>query len=442
MLDGVCTPPPPGRVFHHAAKATEQLHMHGTSCLLKPGSTILLLSLATACGGELMTTGRAGGGGSDANGGADGGSTTLNGGGGNGGSTSGRGGGLTSDGGSTSDGGGGAAGDDTPPMVLFTAPADTADDVVLNANISATFNEVMEDQTITDVTFVLMQGVVPVLGAVTYAGTVATLDPTRNLLVATEYTATITTDATDLAGNALEMAETWTFKTGSTIANGPAIVNLGTAVGFAILSKSGIATVPASVVTGHIGVSPIDSTALTGFTLTLAPSGTFSTSTQVIGNAYAADYMSPTPSNLTVAIGNMETAYTDAAGRPLPNFTELGDGDISGLNLVPGLYKWGTGVLIKTDVTLDGGANDVWIFQIAGGITQASDTEVLLAGGALPGNIFWQAAGTVALDTGAHLEGNVLSQTEITLATGASINGRLLAQTAVTLDAATVTKPQ
>jgi len=67
---------------------------------------------------------------------------------------------------------------------------------------------------------------------------------------------------------------------------------------------------------------------------------------------------------------------------------------------------------------------------------------VLLAGGALPGNIFWQAAGTVALDTGAHLEGNVLSQTEITLATGASINGRLLAQTAVTLDAATVTKPQ
>ncbi len=222
---------------------------------------------------------------------------------------------------------------------------------------------------------------------------------------------------------------------------GPAVVDLGTAGDFVVLAKSGIATVPQSVLTGDIGVSPIDSTAMTGFSFTVDASNTFATSTQLTGKAYAADYTSPTPSNLTAAVGSMETAYTDAAGRSTPDFVELGSGEIGGLTLVPGLYKWGTGVLITTDVTLAGGPDDVWIFQIGEGITEASGAKVLLSGGARPKNIFWQAAGAVAVDTGGHLEGIVLSQTEISLATNASANGRLLSQTAVTLDQATVTQP-
>jgi len=208
-----------------------------------------------------------------------------------------------------------------------------------------------------------------------------------------------------------------------------------------ILAKSGISTVTTSAVTGNIGVSPIDSTMITGFSLTLAGPGTFSTSSQLIGMAYAADYTSPTDTNLTTAVGNMETAFTDAAGRPTPDFTEHGAGDISGLTMVPGLYKWGTGLLISTNITLAGGPNDVWIFQIGEGITQESGAKVVLSGGALAKNIFWQTAGAVTLGTGAHLEGIVLSKTEITLATGATVNGRLLSQTAVTLDASTVTQP-
>jgi hypothetical protein len=222
---------------------------------------------------------------------------------------------------------------------------------------------------------------------------------------------------------------------------GPAPVDLGTAGDFVILAKSGIDTVPNSVVTGDIGVSPIDSTAITGFSLILDSSTTFSTSAQVTGMVFAADYAPPTPSMMTTAVSDMETAYTDAAGRPTPDFTELGAGDISGLTLVPGLYKYGTGVLISADVTLDGGQDDVWIFQIAGGITQASNTNVILTGGARPSNVFWQVFGAVALDPAAHFEGIILCQTEITLATGASINGRLLSQTAVTLDQCTVTEP-
>ena len=335
----------------------------------------------------------------------------------------------------------GATADTTAPTVSSTIPADLATGVVINGNITATFNEAMNAATISTATLTLTQGATPVSGAVTYAGTVASFNPTSDLAANTLFTATITTGAKDLSANELAVDKTWSFTTGAARAVGPAPVNLGTAGNFVILAKSGIDTVPTSAVTGDIGVSPIDSTAITGFSLILDGAGTFSTSSQVIGQAFAADYTSPTSSNLTTAVSNMEAAFTDAAGRTTPDFTELGSGDISGLTLVPGLYKWGTGLLISTDVTLNGDANDVWIFQISGGITQASGARVLLAGGALPKNIFWQAFGAVALDTTAHLEGIVLSQTEITLATGATVNGRLLSQTAVTVDGSTVTQP-
>jgi len=218
-------------------------------------------------------------------------------------------------------------------------------------------------------------------------------------------------------------------------------VNLGTAGDYAILSKTGISTVPNSVITGNIGVSPIDSTAITGFSLTVDATNEFSRSTQVTGKAYAADYASPTPSKLTTSISNMETAYTDAAGRAV-NYTELYTGDLSGKTLTAGVYKWGTGVLINSDVYLNGGANDVFIFQIAKGITQASNTKIILTGGAQAKNIFWQAAQTVSIGTGAHFEGIVLGKTNISMGTNASINGRLLAQTAVTLIKSTVVAPE
>jgi hypothetical protein len=220
-------------------------------------------------------------------------------------------------------------------------------------------------------------------------------------------------------------------------------VDLGTAGNFAILAKSGISTVPASVITGDIGVSPIDATALTGFSVILDSTTRFSTSPQVTGKIYAANYATPTPANLTTAVSDMETAFTDAAGRTLPGFTELGAGNIGGLTLAPGLYKWGTSVTIPTDVTIAGGPNDVWIFQIAGNITIAGAKSVILSGGAQARNIFWQVAGGVGVDLGttSHFEGIVLAQKGINLRTGASINGRLLSQTAVTLDASTVTSP-
>lgn len=209
---------------------------------------------------------------------------------------------------------------------------------------------------------------------------------------------------------------------------------------YAILAKAGISSVPASVIQGDIGVSPIAGTSLTGFSETMDSTNEFSTSGQVRGKIYAATYASPTSVALTTAVGDMGTAYTDAAGRA-SNYTELYSGNISGKTLNAGVYKWGNDVSLNSDVTLHGGANDVFIFQIDGKITQASNTKITLTGGAQAKNIFWQAAGTVAIGTGSHFEGTVLSQTNITMGNKASINGRLLAQTAVTLDQSTVIAP-
>jgi hypothetical protein len=331
--------------------------------------------------------------------------------------------------------------DTTSPTVIRTSPADMAVGTPLNRSVTATFSEQMDSSTLNPITMTLLQGTTPVAGTISYSGTTAAFNPSSNLTAGTAYTATLTTGAKDLAGNAMQTNFTWSFTTGLVAAKGPAPVPLGVAGNFVILAKSGIDTVPNSAITGDIGVSPAAASFITGFGLTADASNVFSTSPQVTGKVFASDYAVPTPTNLTTAESNMETAYTDAAGRPTPNFTDLGAGDISGLTLVPGLYKWGTGVLINTDVTLNGGPNDVWIFQVAQGITQANGTHIILSGGALPKNIFWQSAGVVAVGTTAHFEGVILSQTTITLDTGASINGRLLAQTAVTLKSSTVTQP-
>ena len=217
-------------------------------------------------------------------------------------------------------------------------------------------------------------------------------------------------------------------------------VYLGTAGNFAILSKTGITSVPPAAVTGDIGVSPIAATAITGFALTADSTNVFSTSAQVTGEVYAANYAAPTPADLTAAIGDMQHAFTDAAGRA-PNVTELGAGKLGGKALIPGVYKWSTGVQIPTSLTLTGSATSVWIFEIAQGLTLNSGATIILKGGARPENVFWQVGGGVVLGSTSHLEGIVLAKTAITLAAKASVHGRLLSQTAVTLINNTVVEP-
>lgn len=326
-------------------------------------------------------------------------------------------------------------------MVVSSAPANGATDVPINGNASVTFSEEMDRATLTVATFTLTSepGAVPVAGTVIYADSKAVFWPAAHLASNGSFTATITTGATGASGVALADRASWTFTTGSRVATGLP-VNLGTAGNFAILAKSGVSTVPTSSITGDVGVSPAAATLITGFSLTADSTNVFSTSPQITGKVYAANYAVPTPSNMTTAIGDMERAFTDAAGRA-PGVTELGAGNIGGMTLGAGVYRWGTGLLVPTDVTLAGSATDVWIFQIAQSLTLASGAKIVLAGGASPKNVFWQVSGLIDLGTTAHAEGVMLAATSVRLRTGASINGRLLAQTAIDLDGSTVVQP-
>ncbi len=222
------------------------------------------------------------------------------------------------------------------------------------------------------------------------------------------------------------------------VSQSPAPINLGTAENYVVLAKSGISATGTTYIVGDIGVSPINHTAITGFSLILDSSGKYATSSLVDGKIFASDYAAPTPTRLTTAVSDMETAYTEAAGRT-PDFTELYAGDLTGKTLVTGVYKWGTNVLVSGGgVTLAGSPTDVWIFEIVQDLIIANGAIITLAGGAQSSNIFWQVAGQVTLGTNSDFSGNILCQTQIAMQTGASFDGRALAQTAVTLDGNTV----
>jgi len=277
----------------------------------------------------------------------------------------------------------------------------------------------------------------------TTAGTNLSVDGSDQINGVTANDFTTPVDYTVTAADASTQAYTVSVSLLSdTLPQGPLPVNLGSAGNFAILAKSAISTTGATAVVGDLGISPSAASFITGFAMIADSSNTFATSPYVTGNIYAADYATPTPAMMTTAISDMEIAFTDAAGRTLPDFTELYAGDISGQTLTPGLYKWGTGVLITSaGVTLTGGADDVWIFQISQNLTVENSAIVTLSGGAQAKNIFWQVDGQATLGTAANFKGNLLTQTLISFNTGAQMTGRALAQTAVTLNATTITVP-
>jgi hypothetical protein len=332
--------------------------------------------------------------------------------------------------------------DTSPPTVISAIPLAGSTTVAANERLRIEFSEAMDPGSLTTANFTLSgPGQNAVAGTLSYSGRALVFAPIAKLPLHTLFRASLGTSAKDLAGNQIAANYNWEFTTSTTPATGPAPVLLGSADNYVILAKTGIASVPTAKIVGNIGVSPVTSTAITGFALTLDASNRFATSAQITGEARASDYAQPTPANLTVAVADMEYAYTDAAGRLLPDFSELGAGEIGGMTLSPGLYKWGTGISIDDELTLDGGPNDVWIFQIAGDLTQASATDIKLIGGAMSKNVFWQSQGQFIVGAGAHFEGIALGQTAIVLGANASVTGRLLAQSAVTLESGVVTQP-
>jgi hypothetical protein len=303
-----------------------------------------------------------------------------------------------------------------PPTVISVAPPIGAAGICPNTLVTATFSVAMMASTINATTFTLTApGPTPVAGTVSYvaASDVATFTPTNPLALNTLYTATITTGAQDLAGDPLASDYVWTFTT--SVAACSATVPLGTACMFGILAATpAVANSGPTVVTGDVGIWP--AAAITGF-----PPGTLT------GTEYAGDAVAQT------AQGDLTTAYNFAAAAAGGAILTA---DIGGQTLAPGVYKTTSAqpsLGITGNLTLSG--NGVYIFQIVSTLTTAANnSDVILSGGALPEDVFWQVGSSATLGTTTTFAGTIMAQASVSLDTGATLNGRALARTgAVTL---------
>jgi hypothetical protein len=357
----------------------------------------------------------------------------------------------------------GTVADIIAPTVTVTSPLNNATAVALNKQVTATFSEAMNPLTISTVSFVVKQGAVPVLGTVTYLGTTATFSPLVNLSPSTIYTATITTEAKDLAGNAIATNYVWSFTTVPPIIIPPALgvaALYGAFGGNAGITNQGLNTI---INNGSIG-STAASTLITGFHD--ATTGDIYTETPlnkgtVTGRIYTAPPAPGNATSFTIATNGLADAiiaYNSISPAARPGGTDPGAGELGGLTLPPGIYKSASGTFKITNgsLTLDamGDPNAVWIFQTAAGLTvgvagPAGARNVSLINGGLAKNVFWYVGSSAIINGagGGIMTGNIIASAGVTFSTAGNavqtvLNGRALSLNAsVTMVNTTVNVP-
>jgi hypothetical protein len=314
----------------------------------------------------------------------------------------------------------GSGTDTTAPTVTSMSPANAATAVPTNAGINATFSKAMDPATMTPATFTLSgPGPTAVAGKVTYDVTeqIATFTPTSALAPSTLYTATVTTGAEDLEGNAIASDVSWSFTTGSTAGLSP--ISLGAGSGFEIFAEAAVTNTGSNVIDGDLGLTPNNASSITGF-----PPGIVNGATYVDSDPQA-----------IAGLFALSSAYQNASPATLPGAAIIAE-NLAGLSVYPGLYTSlaTTFEITGGNLTLDaqGDANAVWIFQMPStgtGLTLTNPScNVILANGAQAANVFWWTPGSVTIGGGCAMVGNILAGTSITFAsTGATLNGRALA---------------
>jgi hypothetical protein len=354
-----------------------------------------------------------------------------------------------------------ASADTTPPHVIATNPTDKAVSVAINHTVNATFDKAMNPATINTATFTLSTtGPVPqaISGTLAYdAGSqTATFTPGSALSASTQFTATVTTGVSDLAGNAPATNYVWTFTTGTrpTIAPIPlgGAAPYGTFGGGSGMTNQGVFT----VVNGDIGTTGASST-VTGFDDSV---GDIYTETplnkgHVNGRVYTAP---PTPGGagvggnaMTLAIATQaasdaNTAYNNLSPAAIPGGTDPGAGQLGGLTLPPGVYQsaGGTFQITGSDLTLDaqGDTNAVWVFQMAASLTvggPSAPRSVMMINGAQAKNVFWQvgSAATINGAGGGTMVGTIIANSGITFSTSGNVTLTTLNGRAIGLNAST-----
>ena len=334
--------------------------------------------------------------------------------------------------------------DSVAPEINSTTPADAAIDVAINSNMTATFSEAMDPTTINALTFTLEgPGTTAVAGAVTYVGTTATFNPTDDLAGNTLFTATITTGAKDLAGNAMESDYVWTFTTGFSLGAAEPFGGFGGGAG---MTNQGIFT----VVNGDIGTTAA-STLITGFhdsdgnVYTETPlnigyvTGLIHTATAPPGSA---------PGVIAAACAlDAQTAYINLSPAALPGGIDVstfggGAGELGSRVLAPGIYKSAPGSydISLGDLTLDGQGdpNALWVFQMESTLTVGIEgaggaRSVILINGAKTENVFWQVGSSATINGagGGTMEGTIIAEAGVSFSTSGNVelttlNGRAL----------------
>jgi len=349
------------------------------------------------------------------------------------------------------------------PTVIITDPLDNASEVELNKTVSATFDMPMDPLTLTSTTFTLKQGSATIEGAVSYAGLIATFNPTIDLLPATTYTATITTGAMNLAGISIVADYVWSFTTLTAVV--PPTIDLGTASifgafgGNAGITNQGINT----VINGAIGTTAA-STLVTGFHDGLT--GDVYTETPlnvglVTNGIFTAPPFPGTATSEAIATQGLidaNAAYLFISPGLMPGGIDPGAGELGGLTLAPGVYKSASGTfnISNGPLTLDaqGDPNATWVFQTAAGLTvgiagPTGARSVVLINGALPKNVFWYvgSAATINGAGGGIMVGTIISTAGVTFSTPGNavqtvLNGRAISLIAsVTMVNTTITVP-
>lgn len=308
------------------------------------------------------------------------------------------------------------------PTVISTDPSHLATNVLLNKVLSATFSVPMDPSSITNLTFTLKLGLIPVTGVVNYSGSTATFTPTINLLSGNVYTATITTGAKNMAGTFLASNHVWTFTTKNP--SGPLPPNLNSVARFGIIAGVGVTNQAGFSVINNmdVGISPGVRSSVAGFPPAIINNGAI----------YASDDIAPplTGAMLLQAKADLMAAYLYARDAVLPAPATV-SGDQGGLTLAPGIYKSTSILLIQNgNLTLDaqGDANAVWIFQVGSALTTTGGAggNVILTNGAQAKNVYWQVSSSATIGDYTSFQGNVLALTSITMNSHATITGRIL----------------
>jgi hypothetical protein len=337
-----------------------------------------------------------------------------------------------------------AVADTTPPLVTLVNPAESALNVPVSSAVNATFNEAMDPLTINTANF----KVAGVTGVVSFNALtkVATFTPNTALTAGTTYTATVTRGVSDLAGNTLASDKVWTFSTAAL----PVVVvaiplntvaPFGTFGGTAGMTNMGTLT----LVNGDIGTTGTEATMVTGFHDT---SGDIYTETgsnkgAVNGKIYSCTHSTTGPTSAgvnapacaaaTQARLDAQTAYLALVAKPVGGASPAPGANLAGITLLPGTYvaPGGSFLIEGGNLTLDaqGDANATWVFQMAttltvGGPGAAFPQSIILAGGALAKNVFWQVGSFATINAagGGTMVGTIISQEGASFSTAGNVN--------------------